>query len=147
LYLIANDENASFGVLRCVATALWLVAFVGENVADSQLTGWKVNNRRQADKASSSSSPGVCNVGLWALSRHPNYFCEWLLWVSYVLYALPSATSASDVLWLGALPAVTYYFLVHFTGAWMAEQGSLAKRGDAYRKYCAQVPLFWPRLS
>src|SRR5271154_5220422 len=29
---------------------------------------------------------GICETGLWAYSRHPNYFFEWLCWVGYAVH-------------------------------------------------------------
>ena len=51
------------------------VALVGEFVADRQLKNFKLNASRGE----------VCNTGLWAWTRHPNYFCEWLTWVGFAL--------------------------------------------------------------
>ena len=61
--------------------ALWLVALLGEAIADAQLTAFK------RDPASHGQ---VCQRGLWGYSRHPNYFFEWLIWVAWALFALGS---------------------------------------------------------
>src|ERR1019366_7311648 len=63
------------------AAALWLIAWISEFVADSQLNRFKSNPANR----------GVtCRVGLWRYSRHPNYFFEWLIWVAFALFALGS---------------------------------------------------------
>lgn len=123
LYVVANDvQSSGVGIVRTGAALLWLVGFAIENAADIQLTQWKLAHRKDA-------VVGVCDRGLWARSRHPNYFGEWLLWLAYALFALPSAPASPwlVVALLAAVPLVAYYFLVHFTGAWMCEQASLQK--------------------
>lgn len=140
LYLIANDAATSSSSLICrvAASLLWIVGFTIENVADAQLTNWWIANRKK-------TPPSTCTVGLWSYSRHPNYFGEWLIWVAYWLFALPSVYNLWSFVLLGLLPFVAYFFLVHFTGAFMAEQSSMQKRPD-YRAYAEQVPCFFPSL-
>jgi steroid 5-alpha reductase family enzyme len=84
----------------------------------------------------------VCQIGLWSYSRHPNYFCEWLIWVAYA-----TAASASPYGWLGWVGVgLMFYFLNYVTGVPLAEAQSLLSRGDAYRAYQSTTSAFFPRL-
>lgn len=116
-----------------VAAGLWLLAWLGESIADAQLRRFR-------------ATPGhrgrVCDVGLWAWSRHPNYFCEWLVWVAFALLAIDLPWG-----WLGLLsPMGMGYLLLRVTGVPLTEARMLASRGDAYRAYQARVSMFvpWP---
>ncbi len=110
---------------------LWTVGIVGESIADRQLARFR---KEPANRG------GVCRVGLWNHSRHPNYFFEWLVWVGYAVYA-----SASPWGWLAWLsPALMYHFLVNVTGIPMTEELSVKSRGDAYREYQRTTNAFFP---
>ena len=131
--LAASHAAPPSPVWLSAAGGLWLLAWVGESVADAQLRRFR-------------ASPGhrgrVCEVGLWRLSRHPNYFCEWLVWVAFALLALDAPWG-----WLGLFaPAGMAYLLLRVTGVPLTEARMLASRGDAYRAYQARVSRFvpWP---
>ena len=62
---------------------IWVLAFLGEIIADTQLRRFKSDPKNKGR---------VCNVGLWRYSRHPNYFFEFLIWVSFAIVALPAQT-------------------------------------------------------
>lgn len=113
------------------ATLTWLLAVGGEALADRQLA------RFRADPANRGRT---CRAGLWAWSRHPNYFFEWLHWFSYLLLALGSP------LWWLALsgPVLMLLFLYRVSGIPWTEAQSLHSRGDDYRRYQAQVSPFIP---
>ena len=118
------DGWAAAGVL------VWTVAVLGETIADRQLAAFR------ADPANRGR---VCRVGLWRLSRHPNYFFEWLHWWAYVL-----AGHLAPLTLLG--PAVMLVFLFRVTGIPYTERQALRSRGDAYRDYQRTTSAFvpWP---
>jgi len=127
----ALNHTPRFHVLELAGVVLWFAALVGETVADAQLASFKRDpgNRGQ-----------VCSVGLWRLSRHPNYFFEWLVWVAFFVFAL-----GSDRGWLAVLsPAVILYLLLRVTGIPLAEEQSLRSKGDAYRRYQQRTSPFLP---
>ncbi|KAF0687385.1 Aste57867_20868 [Aphanomyces stellatus] len=141
LHVAATNTSPTLSAAELAGVALWVAGFIFENTADFQLRAWKVQHRGVTN--------AVMRDGLWAYSRHPNYFGEFCLWVAYALMAFPAAAYGQRVLLL-CLPVVAYYYLVHFTGAWMAEQVSLKKRGDVYAQYQVETPLlfpWWPRKA
>ncbi len=129
--LAVIDPYPGIRVTEWAAVALWVVAITGEALADRQLVAFKAN---------ALSAGRVCDVGLWRYSRHPNYFFEWLVWVSYALAATMSPWGL--VAW--ACPALMLYLLLRVTGIPMTEQHALHSRGDAYRHYQQTTSAFVP---
>ncbi len=122
--------------LEVAGVALWVIAVLGESVADAQLNAFKAN---PANKGK------VCQLGLWSYSRHPNYFFEWLVWVAWCAFALASPWG-----WVSILcPALMLYFLFKVTGIPATEEQSLRSRGDAYREYQRTTSAFvpWPKKN
>jgi steroid 5-alpha reductase family enzyme len=117
--------------LEVAGTVLWLLALIGEAIADAQLAGFK---REPANRGR------VCAVGLWRYSRHPNYFFEWLVWVAYFVFALASPWGGLAVVG----PASILYLLLRVTGIPLTEEQSLRSKGDTYRRYQAGTSAFVP---
>lgn len=129
--LASLNPAVGFHPLESAGLALWFVALAGETLADNQLAAFKSNPANRG---------GVCAVGLWRYSRHPNYFFEWLIWVSYALFALGSPGG-----WLALLgPVGILYLLLRVTGIPLTEEQSLRSRGDAYRRYQQTTSAFVP---
>ena len=76
----ALQSNEPLGVLDAVAAGLFLLFVAGEAVADHQQFVFQTEKYRlKGEGRSLSGTPyeqGFIDTGLWALSRHPNYFCE-----------------------------------------------------------------------
>lgn len=129
--LAAAHNPAPLGVLDVLGALIAVVALIGEAIADRQLRLFKAN---PANKGS------VCNTGLWSLSRHPNYFFEWLFWLALVPVALGYAWGVVAL----AAPAMMYALLAHISGVPPLEAHMLRSRGDTYRRYQQRVRPFWP---
>jgi steroid 5-alpha reductase family enzyme len=111
--------------------ALWLVAFSGEALADHQLDLFRKNPANHGK---------VCSVGLWRYSRHPNYFFEWLVWVSIFLFVLPAPWGWTSLF----APALMLFFLLGVSGVPYTEELALRSRGEAYRTYQRTTSSFIP---
>ncbi len=120
---------------RALGAAVALAGLAGETVADAQLARWR-------------RAPGnrgrVCDAGLWAYSRHPNYFFEWLVWLGHAIYGL-----AFPLPWglLGLVgQALILASIFGVTGIPPTEAQALKTKGDAYRAYQRRVSRFvpWP---
>jgi len=129
-----HDDGSVWWMLAAGVT--WLVAIGGEALADRQLADFR-NDPGNRGK--------TCRAGLWAWSRHPNYFFEWLHWFTYVFLAV-----GGHLFWLSLCgPVLMLLFLYRVSGIPWTEQQSLRSRGDDYRRYQQEVSAFfpWPRKS
>jgi steroid 5-alpha reductase family enzyme len=115
------------------AAAIFLAAIAFEGMADAQM------KRFRADPA---NRGGVIDTGLWAWSRHPNYFFQWVGWAAYPLMALDLD---HPITWLSfAAPFVMYVLLRHVSGVPPLEAAMLKSRGEAFRDYQRRVSVFVP---
>ena len=117
--------------LVVAGTAVWAVGVLFESVGDAQLAAYK----RDPDRGP------VMDRGLWAWTRHPNYFGDACVWWGIWLAA------AASTGWLPALltvpaPAAMTYFLAWKTGARLLEQTMMQRPG--YPEYAARTSMFVP---
>jgi steroid 5-alpha reductase family enzyme len=121
------------GAVRGLGAAVSLVGILGETLADAQLAAFKRDPAHRGQ---------VCDVGLWGVSRHPNYFFEWCVWIGYAVYGLAFG-------WWGLIAlapqAIILASIFGVTGIPPTEAQSLRSRGDVYRAYQARVSKFVPR--
>jgi steroid 5-alpha reductase family enzyme len=131
MLLAALNPAPKLSALEYAGVGLWLVAVIGETVADAQLAAFK---RDRANRGR------VCQQGLWRYSRHPNYFFEWFIWVAWMIYALASPWG-----WVSVIcPALMLFFLYRVTGIPATEAQSLRSRGEEYARYQRTTSSFVP---
>lgn len=124
--------------VTALGVAVWLLGFTFEAVGDRQLRVFKSDPAHRGV---------IMDRGLWAWTRHPNYFGDacvwWGLWLITVNGWVPLATVVS--------PLVMSYFLVDVSGARLTERYMRDRPGFAeYQKRTAYfVPGVkrWPARS
>ncbi len=121
---------APFGVWDLLGLGLWVVGMFFESVGDLQLARFKADpaNRGQ-----------VMDRGLWAWTRHPNYFGDFCVW-----WGLGSFAVAVGAWWSLLGPVVMSVLLMRVSGAALLERG-LKKSKPGYAEYIARTPAFFPR--
>ena len=137
LTAILSAEQTAVGVIYVMGAVMWVAGFVIEVIADQQ------KSRFRADPANAGR---FINVGLWARSRHPNYFGEILLWAGVAVMAIPYLSGTQWVVMLS--PLFVYALLTRISGI-----PTLARRGQqlwgddpTYQAYVANTPRLLPRL-
>ena len=110
-------------------------AIAGEGAADAQLARYKADPAHQG---------GICDVGLWAWSRHPNYFFEWLGWLAYAVIAIGPA-GGWGFGWVALIGPAFMFLLLRFVSGVPPTEAAMAKsRGAAFADYQARVSAFFP---
>jgi steroid 5-alpha reductase family enzyme len=131
----AHRPDIGLDLRDALGVALFAVAVFGERAADRQLARFGGDPKNKSK---------ICDAGLWGYSRHPNYFFECLVWVSFAIIAIAPGGHYPWG-WLGlAAPVLMYVLLVHVSGIPPLEAHMLRSRGDAFRIYQARVNAFWP---
>lgn len=123
-------EPARLTLFDLIGAILWLIGFMFEAVGDWQLARFK------SDPANSGK---VMDRGLWAFSRHPNYFGEMLIWwgIFVITLAVPGSW------WTVVSPLVITLVLIKITGVALTEKTILEKRPE-YRAYIERTSAFIP---
>jgi steroid 5-alpha reductase family enzyme len=127
----ARNADPMIYAIEWAGVAIWVVAIIGEVMADAQLSRFK------SDKANKGHT---CQVGLWRYSRHPNYFFESLIWIGFAVFALGSPGGY----WGLISPALILYFVLRVTGIPATEAQALRSRGEEYRRYQQTTSAFVP---
>lgn len=92
--VVAMKADVPLGWLDAAACALFLLFWAGETVADAQMFDFQTEKyRRLREKIplGASYSRGFVETGLWRYSRHPNYFCEVMLWWAFYLFSVAAS--------------------------------------------------------
>lgn len=126
VYPLMYPYNAGINIIL-ISSILFAIGFIGENVADYQLNQFK------------KSKTGICNVGLWKFSRHPNYFFETLIWLSISIMTL-----SSPYFLISLIGPLSIFCIMFFITGPYTEKCSLEKHGDLFQQYQKKTSYFFP---
>jgi steroid 5-alpha reductase family enzyme len=129
----STNGDPDFSLLELAGAALWLAAFAGASTADRQLLHFRSDPEHAGQ---------VCAVGLWKYSRHPDAFCDSLLWTSIALFACASPWGIATI----ASPLVVLFLIFRRAGIRAADEELLQKFGGVYAAYRDTTSAFipWP---
>jgi steroid 5-alpha reductase family enzyme len=129
--VVAAHPGPALGALDAFGAALFGVGLVLESAADLQLA------RFRADPASAGR---VMDRGLWAWTRHPNYFGDCVAWWGVFAVALAAPRGWTSL----PGPALMTFLLLRVSGVALLER-SIGRRRPGYAEYAERVPAFVPR--
>lgn len=133
-FIIALNPESQISIVEYIGAALWFLCIVGEGISDWQLQYFKKQPENKGK---------VCQYGLWNYSRHPNYFFQFSIWVSVLIFALPNPYG-----WLAIIcPLSIGYLIFKVTGIPMTEEQALRSKGEAYKEYQRTTSVFVPWLK
>ena len=138
LSAITTTTRRELGVFALIGFLIWAFGFGIEVVADAQ------KSRFRADPA---NQDRFIHTGLWALSRHPNYFGEIVLWIGVAVIALPVLRGWQ---WITLIsPLFVTLLLTRVSGVPMLEKRADEKWGgqEDYEAYKERTPVLVPRLK
>lgn len=127
---IGLSGGDGLGILDFVGALCWAVGLGFEAIGDWQLVRFK---------AEPANAGRVMNRGLWAWTRHPNYFGDFTVW-----WGLGCLGLAAGAWWSLVGSLVMSVLLIRVSGAALLEKG-LTKRKPEYAAYIAATSPFFPR--
>ncbi|MEK7266072.1 MAG: DUF1295 domain-containing protein [Pseudomonadota bacterium] len=122
--------ESGLGVLAGAGILVFAIGLIFETVGDAQLRAFK------ADPANNGK---LMTTGLWAWTRHPNYFGDAAVWSGLTLIALEGPYGLATIL----SPLVMAHFLINISGKALLERGMDKKYPD-YAAYKQTTSGFFP---
>jgi steroid 5-alpha reductase family enzyme len=130
-FVIALNPDPQINVIEYIGAGMWLISIIGEGLSDFQLARFKKDPDNKGK---------VCQYGLWNYSRHPNYFFQFMIWISVFIFALPSPYG-----WLSIIcPLSIGYLIFKVTGIPMTEEQAVRSKGELYKEYQRTTSAFVP---
>lgn len=136
LAAITAVNKQPLGVVGIIGLVVWIVGFGFEVVADRQ---------KDAFRKDKSNKGKFIQTGLWAWSRHPNYFGEIVLWLGIAIIAAPVLTGWQWGTMIS--PLFVIVLLTRISGLPMLEaKADKTWGGQAdYEAYKAKTPILVPK--
>jgi steroid 5-alpha reductase family enzyme len=136
LAAITTTTRRELDLFAAIGFLVWAFGFAFEVTADTQ------KNRFRADPKNKGK---FIDTGLWAWSRHPNYFGEIVLWVGVAIIALPVLRGWQWVTLIS--PVFVALLITRISGVPLLEKRSDEKWGgqEDYEAYKARTPVLIPR--
>jgi steroid 5-alpha reductase family enzyme len=138
LTAISSSSGVVVNALFYIGLALFIYGFCTEVVADTQKSKFR-SFPENKDK--------FITTGLWAKSRHPNYFGEIVLWTGIAIMSFASLEGWQYLTLIS--PIFTYILLVYVSGVRMLEDRADKKWGhnEEYKNYKANTPVLRLKLG
>jgi len=130
-----NATPDSLTVFDLLGTVVWAIGFFFEAVGDWQLDHFK------SDPANKGK---LMRIGLWAYTRHPNYFGDAAVWWGFGLIALGTFNGFwTPSFWALTGPLLMTYLLVKVSGVAMLEK-TMKETKPGYKDYVESTNAFFP---
>ncbi len=129
LLVAMRDSTAGWTFFDGLGLIIWLTGFIFEAGGDWQLSQFKAN---PANKGK------LLTTGFWALTRHPNYFGDAMVWWGFFLLSLPGGA------WTIFSPVLMTLLLMRVSGVAMLEKTMKIRPG--YEEYMQNTPAFFPKI-
>jgi steroid 5-alpha reductase family enzyme len=138
LVAIASSHPLQITTLAWVGLAVWLFGFSFEVIADHQKRVFRTAHPERTT---------FIKTGLWAYSRHPNYFGEITLWFGISIAAIPALQGWQFVTLIS--PIFVMLLLTKLSGVPMLEAKAEErwKDDEDYQAYKANTPILWPKIK
>ena len=135
LAAITHPGTAYLGAIVWIGVAMWIAGFAIEVIADNQKTAFR---------ADPENAGKFITTGLWAWSRHPNYFGEILLWTGIAVIAWPELQGGQYITLIS--PIFVAFLLTKVSGVRMLEARANRQWGKdpAYIEYRKNTPSLIP---
>ncbi len=127
----AGQTSGLWWVVLVFGAVLWATGLTFESLGDAQL---------KAFKADPNNKGKVMDQGLWAWTRHPNYFGDACVWWGLFTIALSAGTWG--VVWTVLAPIAMTHFLRNVSGAKLLEESM--KERPAFQDYMKRTTYFFP---
>ncbi|MGD8791918.1 MAG: DUF1295 domain-containing protein [Anaerolineae bacterium] len=136
LAAITTTTRKDLGLFAILGFLVWVFGFAIEVVADAQKSRFRADPQNKGK---------FIHTGLWAWSRHPNYFGEIVLWVGVAIIALPVLRGWQWVTLIS--PVFVAVLLTRISGLPMLEKRADEKWGGQadYEAYKERTPVLIPR--
>ena len=135
---ILSPVEAELEVLAFIGIFLWWSGFLIEVISDYQ---------KRKFRETSDPKTEFISTGLWARSRHPNYFGEITLWVGMAVISL-SSLSGIEYVTAVVSPLFVYLLLRKAEGVPMLERIADERYGELsdYQEYKANTPVLMMKM-
>ena len=133
--IIILNQQVTLDLFFMAGFAIWILGFTFEAVADKQ--------KKSFSKILENKDKFI-TLGLWSISRHPNYFGEIVLWTGIAIMSLP-LLSGWQFLTLVS-PVFVYLLLTKISGLPFLEEKAEKKWGNdkGYLEYKNNTPILIP---
>lgn len=136
LAAMTSAHQAPMGWVAAIGFIVWVGGFAIEVIADKQ---------KRTFRDDPANEGRYITNGLWAWSRHPNYFGEILLWLGIAIIALPVLSGWQLVTLIS--PVFVVILLTQISGIPMLERRARKRWGDeeAWQTYQRNTPALIPK--
>lgn len=136
LAAMTSERSEPLGIFAAIGLLVWLIGFGIEAISDRQKSQFR-NDPANAGR--------FIQSGLWAWSRHPNYFGEIVLWIGVAIIAFPALQGWQYATLIS--PVFVTLLLTRVSGVPLLEKRADKEWGDdpEYQAYKAATPSLVPR--
>ncbi|MDD2622747.1 MAG: DUF1295 domain-containing protein [Bacteroidales bacterium] len=125
-----------------IIAALMFFFIVYEMIADIQ--HWNYQSKKwelihQGKELYDNYKKGFLDKGLWAYSRHPNYFAEQAIWICFYLFSISAGAA-----WFNWSIAGCLLLLILFQGSSNLSEDISASKYPEYKEYQKKTSRFIP---
>jgi len=137
LIAIANPSGVPINSLFVLGLVMFIFGFAIEVIAD---------NQKSEFRSIPENKDSYINEGLWARSRHPNYFGEITLWAGITVMGISTFEGLNYLAIFS--PIFSYLLLVYVSGVRMLEYRGHKKWGhlEDYQNYKKNTPKLVPKI-